>query len=106
MHAESYIPYIYTLGMSMRLIFTCACAVILLDLSIIYYFRDFRSSVSSVSLIALYSHSSPASLEQTPASIAKTIWPIIRTHQNLTPCYLSTTLSFQTENTALQQILS
>ena len=30
----------------------------------------------------------------------------LRTHQNLTSCYLSTDLSLQTQNTALQQILS
>ena len=31
----------------------------------------------------LHSHSRPAPLEQTPASFATTIWPMLRTHQNL-----------------------
>ena len=30
----------------------------------------------------------------------------VLTHQNLTSCHLSTALSLETENTALQQILS
>jgi len=51
-------------------------------------------------------HSCPASLEQTPTSTSTTIWPILRTHKNSTPCYLSTALSPQTKNTVLQQILS
>ena len=32
---------------------------------------------------------------------ATNIWPILRSHSNLSPCYLSTALSLQTENTAL-----
>ena len=47
---------------------------------------------------SLYSRSSSPSLEQTPASIAQTIWPIQRTHLNLTSCYLATALSLKTEN--------
>ena len=50
---------------------------------------------------SLHSNCCPASLEQTTASIAITISHILPTHQNLTPCYLSTALSLQTENTAL-----
>ena len=38
-------------------------------------------------------------LEQTPASIATNIWPILRAHSNLALCHLSTALSLQTENT-------
>jgi len=45
-------------------------------------------------------------LEQTPASIARNIWPILRTHQNLTPCYLSTALSLANWKRCLQQIPS
>src|SRR6218665_54409 len=45
----------------------------------------------------------PASSEQTPISIATNISPVLRTHQNLAFCHLSTSLSLQSENTALQQ---
>jgi len=45
---------------------------------------------------SIHNHSCPTSLEQTPTSIATNIWPILRNHQNLTSCYISTALSFQT----------
>jgi len=55
---------------------------------------------------SLHNHSCPASLEETPASIATNIWPILRIHLNLKSCYLSPALSLQIENAAHRQILS
>src|SRR6218665_1739061 len=46
-----------------------------------------------------HSRSGPASLEQTPASIATNICPILRAYSNLSPCHLFTALSLHTENT-------
>src|SRR6218665_2781568 len=40
----------------------------------------------------------PASLEQTPASIATNVCTILCAHTNLSPCHLSTSLSLQTDN--------
>ena len=37
---------------------------------------------------SLYRRSWPASLEQTPASIATNIWPILRAHSYRSPCHL------------------
>src|SRR6218665_2865791 len=44
---------------------------------------------------------SGSSLEQTPASIATTIGPILRTHQNLPHPLLITDVSLKTKNTSL-----